>query len=100
MEDAIDRWNSDHAIRLRNFLNSDTGQLALEILRLLKPQYALDNDPYLIARCHGRQEGYEKCPENLWVMTDPKKLERPESDVTQYPSLDDESHWDGNTPKP
>lgn len=99
MRDPSEKWHSDHAIKLRNFLESETGQLTLDILRFLKPAYSLNNDPYSIARSHGAQEGYENYPNNLWLLTRPEFLEPPESDRTQYPDLNDDTKWNDSNPK-
>jgi hypothetical protein len=92
--DPTERWDQSHATILRNFLDSETGKLAVAILHLLRPPYALDSDATIITRQHGRQEGYEKYGDNLELLTRPEFLDPPESDRTQYVPLDDDSKWD------
>jgi hypothetical protein len=91
--DPTERWDQSHATILRNFLDSDTGKLTVSLLHLLRPPFALTQDTNEIVRQHGRQEGYERYASNLDLITRSEFLQPPESDVTQYVPLDDDSKW-------
>lgn len=96
--DPIEEWHSDHAANLRNFLETPTGKLTIELLRTLRPAYALTTETNDIISQHRRQEGYEKTLDNLSLITSSEFLQAPKSDNNAYPSIDDDSKWGDNKP--
>lgn len=93
--DPTIKWQSDHAAVLKQFLESETGELAVEILRNLRPGFAKSSDTNDIVRASGRQQGAEYTLENLFNLTDPNFFsDAPSQSNEAYPALDNDKAWE------
>lgn len=92
-----DVWHSEHAAHLRQFLDTPTGKLMLDVLDALKPRYQANAArTEFIATAACRREGFEKALQTLVLLTHPDFLKPAESTPSAYPPLNDDSKWDSN----
>jgi len=85
------KWTSVEAKILRDFLNSDAGQLALEWVAYKAPELLNGEHKGKTLVASGEVKGYHGAMSTLWNLTveQPTEAKTPEA----YPSIDDESAW-------
>ena len=90
-------WESDDAKRLADFLESSTGQRALEIVAGMAPPLLDGSDVNKTLVASGAVKGYGEALRNLFSLL---VVQPPQPKIRDaYPSLDDEAQWDGATPR-
>lgn len=87
-------WSVDDALNLRNFLDSTSGRRSIEWLRFLSPQLLDGSDVNRTLVASGEVKGYNSALDLLFMLTRENPSEKPE-EPEAYPSLDDDSKWDG-----
>lgn len=85
------KWTSVEAKILRDFLNSDTGQLALEWAAYKAPELLDGTHKNKTLVAGGEVKGYQNALAALWNLTieQPVEATNPEN----YPDLDDPTQW-------
>lgn len=91
-------WESTDAQKLREFLESPTGQKVLRHLTDTTPDLMDGENVNKTLVRNGEVKGANAIFTALVQLT----IEQPpqEKPVETYPSIDDESQWDGENPKP
>lgn len=87
----LPEWTSDDASSLKSFLESPTGQRAVQTLAYLAPALLDGADVNRTLVASGEVKGYSEAIQNLFALQSTRPVEP--SVAQQYPSLDDESQW-------
>jgi hypothetical protein len=92
-------WNSSHAAVLKELLESQTGKRLAELAAYNCPSLLDGSDVNKTLVASGVRSGYEMALSFLWSLT-VVQPEQPRAIISEtYPSLDDDTKWDGATPK-
>lgn len=85
-------WNSDHAKLLRDFLESEAGQLALAWVSHNAPTLLDGSDVHKTLVASGEVKGYGRALAELVSLTyeKPKVEQEP---TPNFPDLDDDAQW-------
>lgn len=93
-----DEWNSDDIISFRNFLEkTSTGRKILPCLLEKTPALLAKGDVNEILIRSGEVRGVQLIANAFLALANP--LPEPEQRIDNYPSLEDETKWDGTKPK-
>lgn len=85
------KWTSVEAKKLREFLNSDVGQLALGWVAYKAPELLNGSHQIKTLVASGEVKGYHGALSALWNLTVEQPAEAKAAEA--YPSIDDDSAW-------
>ena len=88
-------WTSSDAVRLREFLESSTGQRAIAHVTDDAPVLLDGSDVNKTLVASGEVKGFNKALRSLFLLT----IEKPPAPAERkdpYPDIDDDKHWDDN----
>lgn len=94
-------WSKGASELLKQFLETQTGQLFLAQLATTRPSLSGSEEINAVALRAKYVGGYEACLAKISTLSEPPPVEDGKGDTDElYPDLDDESKWkDGQPPK-
>lgn len=92
-------WSKGASELLRQFLETQTGQLFLAQLAATRPSLSTSDEINTVALRAKFAGGYEACIARISTLSEPPVEDGKEDADELYPSLDDESKWKNGEPK-
>lgn len=87
-------WTSIEAEQAIAFFKTDAGKQFLAVVASLRPPFLAEGGNDIYMRRASLIEGYELCVQMLSHVLSPE-FNKPIETTEEYPSLDDESKWEG-----
>ena len=90
-------WTSEHAVQLREALNSELFTLAISHVVAERPELLDGADVNKTLVRNGEVKGFDAALTSLFTLTHTQPVEAVASPI--YPPLDDDRHWQELEPK-